>query len=380
MKKVLVVIPTYNEALNIAQVLNSVEKVASKIRQYAFSILIVDDNSPDGTAKQVKELQKKYDNIHLLSGEKNGLGRAYIRGFEYALSHTDSDIIMMMDGDLSHDPKDIPALLKDINNGVDYVIGSRYVSGGAIPGKWSLIRIINSRIANFVARKLIGITDSVTDMTGGFKAIRRDSLTQIDLNSINVRGYIFQISLLHAFLLKRLKVQEVPITFMNRSQGKSKLKLRDIIEFLYCAYKLNPNAPIQRIVRFATVGACGAVVNLAILTIFVKVFHVDALISVTIAIETSILFNFFMNHFYTFKGYGSYSIKTKKESLHALLDKMGIFNLAALGGAAISFTVFTFLYKTTHLNYLLADIIAIGIAMSWNYFISTRFVWKAIDQ
>jgi dolichol-phosphate mannosyltransferase len=379
MRKVLVIIPTYNEAKNIKQVIDAVEQAALQMRSYDFSILVVDDDSPDGTAKHVKALQKQYDNIGLLTGQKSGLGRAYIRGFEHALKQEGFNVLIMMDGDLSHNPADIPALLKALNTGADYVIGSRYVTGGVISGNWPFTRKINSRVANFVARKLVGTTDTVTDLTGGFKAIRREALEQINLSGLNVSGYIFQVSLLHAFLLKGFRVQEVPITFANRSQGTSKLRMRDIIEFLYCAYKLNPNAPIQRIVRFGFVGACGTIVNLAILTLLIKLVHVNVFLSVAIAIEGSIIFNFLLNHFYTFRGYGSYTVRSQRESLHALLLKMGKFNVGALGGAVISFTTFTLLFKLLHINYFLADIIAIGVAMSWNYYMSTRFVWKAID-
>jgi len=380
MQKVLSIIPTYNEAANIDRVIDAVEHVAARMRSYDFSLLIVDDNSPDGTAKHVKVLQKQYDNIDLLSGQKSGLGRAYIRGLTYALKLGEFDAFIMMDGDLSHNPADIPTLLKALSSGADYVIGSRYTEGGAISGNWPLSRKINSRVANFMARKLVGITDTVTDLTGGFKAIRAEALAVIDLDSLNASGYIFQVSLLHAFLLKGFRVQEVPISFANRQYGTSKLKMRDIIEFLYRAYKLNPNAPIQRFVRFGVVGACGTIVNLAVLTLLVKLGHAEVLLSAAIAIEVSIIFNFFLNHYYTFKGYGSYPVRSRRESFHTLLLKMGKFNIGALGGAAISFTMFTLLYKLAHLNYLLADIIAIGVAMSWNYYVSTHFVWKAIDE
>jgi dolichol-phosphate mannosyltransferase len=380
MGKILVIIPTYNEADNIDQVIELVERVARRSHSYVFSLLIVDDRSPDGTAKHVKTLQKQFNNIHLLSGDKAGLGRAYIRGLSYTLKHLDFEVCILMDGDLSHNPEDIPALLKAINAGADYVIGSRYISGGAVSGDWPLIRIINSRIANFVARKLVGITDNVTDLTGGFKAIRREALEKIDLNSLNVRGYIFQVSLLHAFIREGFVVREVPITFSNRTRGTSKLKLGDIVEFLYRAYKLNPNAPVQRFVRFGFVGACGSVVNLAILSLLVKLGHVDAVISVAIAIEISILFNFLLNHFYTFRGYGAYSKHSGSESTLTLLRKMGIYNVGALGGAGISFVTFTILYKLAGITYLIADVVGIGIALSWNYFVSTRFVWRVIDE
>jgi dolichol-phosphate mannosyltransferase len=380
MKKVLVVIPTYNEADNIDQIIGSIERVAERQNTYTFNLLIVDDKSPDGTAKRVAALQKKYANIELLSGNKVGLGKAYIRGFQHALQHGDHDIFVMMDGDLSHNPEDIPALLDAVTQGSDYVIGSRYTVGGSISGNWPMIRKITSRTANFIARKLTGITDNITDLTGGFKAIRREALQSIDLGKLNVKGYIFQVSLLHAFIEHGFSISEVPITFTDRQRGKSKLKLRDVTEFLYKAYKLNPQAPIQKLVRFAFVGTCGAVVNLAILTALVRLFRFEVLPADIIAIEGSIIFNFFFNHLYTFRGYGSYTAQSRRESLNALLVKLGKFNVGTLGGAAINFLTFTFLYKEVEINYVISDLVAIIIAMSWNYFVSTRFVWKAIDE
>ena len=136
----------------------------------------------------------------------------------------------------------------------------------------------------------------------------------------------------------------------------------------------------HRIIRFGFVGACGSVVNLALLALLVKLVHAEVLFSAAVAIEGSILFNFFLNHHFTFKSYGSGTIHAHRESLHSLLPKMGKYNVGTLGGAAISFTTFTLLFKLAHTNYFLADIIAIGVATSWNYWMSTRFVWKAIDE
>lgn len=379
MKKILVIIPTYNEVENIGRVVDAIEQIAFRLSSYSLSLLIVDDNSPDGTSGQVKTLQSKYSNIHLLTGHKSGLGKAYIRAFRYALRRSGFDAFIMMDADLSHNPNDIPALLEKLNQGSDYVIGSRYTIGGAIDDSWPLSRIIISRVANFVARKLVGIPDDIRDVTGGYKAIRRTALEKIDLDKLSARGYVFQVSLLHAFLQQSSRVDEIPVTFTKRQYGASKLRLRDIIEFAYRAYKLNPNAPIQRFARFGLVGACGTVVNLAVLAFLVNFVHVNVLLSVAIAIEVSIIFNFFLNHLYTFKGYGAYKKHSQKDPLAKLLAKLVKFNLGALGGATISFSTFTLLYKLADIHYLLADVVAIILAMSWNYYMSTRYVWKAID-
>lgn len=380
MQKVLIIIPTYNEVDSINVLISSIEQTAQYMQAYTLSLLIVDDHSPDGTARKVKALQKKHNNIALLSGQKDGLGRAYIRGLQYALKDTDFDICVLMDADLSHDPKDIPQLLKAIEEGSDYVIGSRYITGGHIGSGWPMSRKLMSRLANFCAHKLAGISDDISDLTSGFKAIRRIALKQIDLDSIRANGYVFQVSLLHAFLLQGLAVSEVPITFTVRRQGVSKLNVSDIVEFLYQTYKLNPNAPVQRFVRFGFVGTCGSVVNLSVLSLLVNLAHMNAQVAVVIAIECSIIFNFILHHYYTFRGYGSYRIRMSSEPTLSLLRKLGKFNLGSLGGALISFTVFSLLFKLEHLVYLIADVLAIIAAMSWNYYVSTRHIWPSIDD
>ena len=378
MKTVLIIIPTYNEAENIEKVVTVLQTVGSKLRGYHFQLLIVDDNSPDGTATIVRKLKQQHKNIDLLLGQKAGLGKAYLRGFEYALDKILFDICIMMDADLSHSPHDIPALLLAVADGADYVIGSRYIVGGAISNEWPRSRILTSYVANMVAHKLAGIPSNISDTTSGFKAIRRSALEQLNLSNINAKGYIFQVSLLHAVLVQQLAVQEVPIGFTDRQYGKSKIRITDILEFVYRAYKLNPSAPIQRLARFGAVGACGTLVNLAILVSLVKLGHVAVLLSGALAIEASILFNFSLNHLYTFKGYGANPISHQRTPWRRLLSKAVRYNFGTLIGAIISFTVFSLLFKTAHMQYVLADIIAVAAATSWNYWVSVRFVWEAI--
>jgi len=379
MKRVLVTIPTYNEALNIQQVIEGVENVAKQLKGYDFRLLIIDDRSPDSTAQIARRLGKHYGNIHVLSGKKAGLGKAYIRGFTYALKNEIFDILITMDADMSHNPKDIPELLRAVTSGADYVIGSRYITGGTTSDS-PFLRRLNSRVANFVARRLVGIEEPVNDLTGGFKAMKHDALVKVPLKDLRSKGYFFQVNLLHAFLAHGFIVCEVPIKFANRTLGTSKLKLKDIIEFLYSAYKLNPDAPIQKFVRFGLVGACGAVVNISTLSALIHFAQINALLAAAVAIEVSIIFNFSLNHTYTFKGYGSYPAHTRRESAKALLRKLATYNSGVLVGASLSFATFALLYQIANLHYLPADIIAISVGMIWNYWVSTRYVWRAIDK
>lgn len=204
--------------------------------KWQFYILIIDDNSPDGTADIVKKLQKEWPDIHLLSGEKQGLGMAYTSGFQYILNHFKTDYIFQMDADLQHSPEDLPRFIQKAEDGYDFIIGSRYVAGGDYPN-WSFHRKLYSWGANIIARTIAGIR-GIEDCTSGFRCIRTDFLKSFDLRSLKANGYAFQMSLLHAAFKKGLKIIEIPILFPNRTKGESKLGHQDISEFFINAFKL----------------------------------------------------------------------------------------------------------------------------------------------
>ena len=231
---VCIVIPTYNEVNNILKLLIS---VYSKDRQRRYSekniimtVLVVDDNSPDGTGEVVKTYRRKNPNVYLLSRkDKDGLGAAYMAGMQHSMKLLRPDIIFEMDGDLSHDPEYILPMVIKIREGADLVIGSRYVKGGSIPENWGIKRKLISRIANLYAKVVLGIKD-VSDCTGGFRAIRTSALEQIDFTALKTKGYAFQISLLEEMRRNNAIMREVPIAFRDRTSGKSKMRLGDIIE------------------------------------------------------------------------------------------------------------------------------------------------------
>ena len=377
MKKVLVVLPTYNEADNIEPMVGAIFKVAARLPNYEIDILVVDDNSPDGTAERVARLQKSRAGLHLIKGCKQGLGKAYRRGFKHGLGLKPYFAVVMMDADFSHDPKVIPALLAALEAGADYVIGSRYVAGGGTTGNWPTKRLLQSKLANFLARHLVGLDTKVHDLTSGFKAVRASALKQIPLDDIPASGYVFQVSLLHAFSSRGFRVREVPIMFGDRRAGKSKLGLRDMAEFLYQTYRLNPDSRVRRLLRFCLVGASGTLVNLAVLIGLVRLAHLPVLLAAAIAIEVSIVSNFSLNHLYTFR---LVRIAEPKDSPVSLLIKLFRYNLITLSGAAITYAVFALGYKMLGLHYVLADLIAILLATAWNYWMSVRIVWRVVDR
>jgi dolichol-phosphate mannosyltransferase len=235
-KSAFIIIPTYNEAENAEELIIRLERVFSRIADWKMDILIVDDNSPDGTAQIVKSLQKKYDNLHLLTGEKKGLGRAYTRGMQYVLANYDPDFIMQMDADLQHSPEDVPKFLDPAVRGYQFIIGSRYMAGGDYPN-WSFKRKLYSWGANLIARYIAGIYD-IDDCTSGYRCISAKFLRSFDLNDLKSNGYAFQMSLLHAAHKKRIPITQIPILFPNRKKGESKLGHADIREFFVNALKL----------------------------------------------------------------------------------------------------------------------------------------------
>ena len=238
--KIVVVLPTYNERENIGRLIPELFKQAANFRNHQLEILVVDDNSPDGTGEEVKkliELQSNKDKIHLLAGKKQGLGAAYIRGFKYALDKLKADVVVEMDADFSHRPDQLPLLVREIDKGADFVIGSRYVRGGKLPKNWNFFRKANSRWGNRFARYLAGI-DGVRDCTSGFRAIKKEVLEKIDLDKLKVRGYSFQMNLLYKAFILGAKIKEVPIDFQERGWGHTKLGPADIAEFIWNSVKL----------------------------------------------------------------------------------------------------------------------------------------------
>ena len=231
MKHVTIVLPTYNEAENIEDFLNAVTTVVEKIEDFDVKMLVVDDYSPDGTSDIVKKIMENNKRVFLINNPVRGLGNAYKSGFKHALENLNSDILIEMDSDFSHSPDKIPELLNMINQGYTFVIGSRYIKGGSIPDNWALIRKLNSKYGNIFARFIAGLY-SVKDCTSGFRAISADLIKQISLQNLNVNGYAFKMNILYECIKNGAKVTEIPINFIDRTKGKSKLNIKDVLEFM----------------------------------------------------------------------------------------------------------------------------------------------------
>jgi dolichol-phosphate mannosyltransferase len=227
--RVLIVMPTYNERQNL-------EIMAGRIRESTpdADLLVVDDNSPDGTGDLAEKLAETDQHVHVMHRtEKAGLGKAYIAGFTWALEHG-YDVIVEMDADGSHRPEDLPRLLAAVAAGADGVIGSRYVPGGSVVN-WPRKREILSRGANIYVQIAIGF--GVKDATGGYRAYKADTLRKIDLSNVESAGYSFQVDITLRVVRAGLRLVEVPITFVERERGVSKMDSAIIREAFWRVFR-----------------------------------------------------------------------------------------------------------------------------------------------
>jgi dolichol-phosphate mannosyltransferase len=237
-EKILIIIPTYNEIENIEILIKEIYAIDS-----AIDILVVDDNSPDGTGKQVKKLKDHYKNLFLIERERKlGLGTAYVAGFKFALKNGYS-IIFEMDADFSHDPKEIPNFLDALKDS-DLVIGSRYIKGVNVVN-WPLSRLLLSYFANKYTRIVTGLP--LFDSTGGYKCFRRQVLEALNLEEIRSGGYSFQIEMNFKAWKKGFQLKEIPIIFIDRAVGKSKMSKQIIREAVWMVWKLKFKSLLGRL-------------------------------------------------------------------------------------------------------------------------------------
>jgi dolichol-phosphate mannosyltransferase len=229
MNPTLVIVPTYNERENLSRLAQRLLALPVRV-----DLLVVDGNSPDGTGKLADELAARHSEIHVLhQAEKNGLGRAYIAGFKWALER-DYEFIFEMDCDLSHNPDDVPVFLEAARN-ADLVIGSRYVDGIRVIN-WPLKRLMLSRCAGKYVKLVTGMP--FTDPTGGYKCFRRRALQAINLDGIRSNGYSFQIEMTHKLWRQGIKIVEVPIIFTERAEGRSKMAGHIVSEAFWMVWRL----------------------------------------------------------------------------------------------------------------------------------------------
>lgn len=377
---VVIILPTYNEKENIEKVIPSLEEeIFPQIKNHEMNILVADDNSPDGTADEVRNLMKKYKNLDVNIGEKRGLGAAYVRGMTYAIEKMGADIMFEMDADGQHDPKKIPEFLKKIDEGYDMVIGTRYSDGGSIPPNWPPQRKAFSILGNIIVRVIL-MRFSLHDWTGGYRALKKEVFLKEKEELSSFKGYTFQVSFLHKAVRDSFKIAEVPFHFTDRTLGNSKIApmeyIVDLLKYVITA-KIKE---MERFVKFLVVGGTGFIVQMLSqeLAVLIGLLHS---VSVGIGAESAIVSNFMFNNFWTFGD--TRHVKEKSHFLIRLL-KFNTTSIAAIllqvGAVWIAEKAFgndlrlmSFVFPT-RIAVLFPTIIFLVIPL--NYIIYNKIIWK----
>lgn len=298
--KIVVISPTYNEKDNIGRLVSVLEdEIFPQVKNHDMWLLIADDQSPDGTGQIVKEMQPKYEKLVLLEGNKEGLGAAYVRAMKYAMKEMAADAVIEFDADFQHDPKYIPDLIKAMDDGADYVIGSRYVPGGGIPKEWGLYRKLISGFGSLFARMVL-FTFGIHDMTSGFKLTKTSYLSRIDLDNLYSKYYAYKIQILYEVVNLGAKVKEVPIIFYERKEGSSKITKKDLIDSFVVVIKLRLRDS-QSIIKFLVVGGIGFILQLIIYRFLIVLTHLPLGVDSLLSAQLAIFSNYNLNNLWTFK-------------------------------------------------------------------------------
>src|SRR3989344_3415736 len=349
MEKVVIVMPTFNEAENIGPMIEElVGKEFAKITNADMHLLVVDANSPDGTAKVVQEKQRKFKRLHLLVKKKAGLGADYIAGFKYAMSKLKADAVMEMDADGQHPPRFVKPMVEAYLNGADYVIGSRYITGGSIPKECAFFRKFVSFTGNLFIR-LVLLKPRLHDLTTGFRLTKvKGVLDQIDLDSImEPKRFAYKVDLLYQSVKNAKNVKEVPLEFVPRTKDKAKF------------------------LKFATVGFIGYLVNASTLLLFTKR-QFPGPLAWGFSTELAIINNFIFNNIWTFKS-------EKITGLQKLMYKFLQFNMTSAGALVIQIvfgSLSDILFGVAYRQLALPFII-LFLVLPYNYFMYNMVIWKS---
>ncbi|HLL60503.1 MAG TPA: GtrA family protein, partial [Candidatus Nitrosocosmicus sp.] len=336
------------------------------IEKWEIHILVVDDNSPDSTAEEIVTLQKKYKKLFLLKSQKEGLGKAYTKGFKYAFEHIRPDVIFEMDADWSHNPKDIPNFLSAIEKGSDFVIGSRYRKGGSIPQDWPIHRKVLSIFANLIVR-LGFMKPRITEWTNGYRAIRSWIVKAALPHLENYTGYVFQIAFLDFAIKNNAVISEVPVKFTDRVDGKSKMSsIQYITNTLFYVFTNSP------FIRFAIVGGVGFIIDFGLSYILIEKRHLAVWLSTVISAETAIISNFLLNNFWSF------SHKKLESKASVFINKFVRFNFIAVVSILIQSTTLHFATEKFGQDYwyIYKIIIIALVIIPYSYFTYNRLIWK----
>ena len=365
-----VIIPVYNEQENLEKAIAAIFVVVP-----GANILVVDDNSPDGTGAIADRVAAEDQRVFALHrAGKSGLGKAYLDGFRYALEKG-YDYIFEMDADLSHDPRYLPDFFSAVETS-DLVIGSRYIKGGAIPKNWGLHRKAFSILANLIVR-LGFMTLRIHDWTNGYRCIRTSFIKQILTQLDPYSGYLFQIALLDKALKNNVVIKEIPMKFRDRKKGVSKIQSLEFILSIFF-YILGNSS----FIKYVAVGLFGFVVDFGFAYLFIYLFNINKVASNSLSAEIAIIFNFLLNNFWSFKH------KQISGGVGQYLKKFALFNLVSSGSIVIQGVGMWLLLSSlgdsvwTIVNFQISSwivykvLIISLVVIPYSYFMYNKIIWK----
>jgi dolichol-phosphate mannosyltransferase len=395
-----VIIPTSNEARSIGILLDALIGRVFLATTWDCHALVVDANSPDGTADVVREKQKHSGKVHLIvEQQKEGLGAAYFKGFRHAVESLSADAVVEFDGDLQHPPDSIPVLLAALDQGADLVLGSRRRPGGSYPRGWSFVRRFLSEVGGFVSRFLLFFPLNafwqVTDPTTGLKATRVDDrFRSLDFDSFLGRGFGYKLEMLFRLVQAGSRIKEVPLQFRLREAGESKMEGQAPWDILRTCMVLRfRHEGTRRFFKFALVGLSGYIVNGVLLEVFSRMAFIRALAenftffrstvlaflsqqsgwASVLSVEGSILSNFLWNNVWTFRGTRT---QTRGKTVRRLLG----FNLTSVGAIliqAVAVGSATRLLGDSTLVRQISLIATIGLlVLPYNWLMYNRLIWR----
>lgn len=362
--------PTFNEVKNIGWMIDELfVKEFPKIKA-DMHLLVVDANSPDGTAKIVEEKMKKFANLHLLKKEKEGLGADYVAGFKYAMKELKADAVMEMDADGQHPPDNVKRMVDAYLDGADYVIGSRYIPGGSVPKEWAFSRKAMSYLGNLFIR-LVWLKFNIHDTTTGFRLTKVDGvLNKIDLDNLMAKErFAYKVDLLYQSIKNAKKVKEVPLEFRPRLKEKSKFNPKEMTTTFKVAIILGIKDK-QRFIKFGVVGFIGYLVNAISLKIMTSV-GAPGLFAWSLPVELAIISNFTLNNLWTFK-------QEKISGLKNIIYKFVQFNLTSMGALIIQTIAGNIgdLVFGVGARQLVLLFIIVFLVLPYNYFMYNAVIWK----
>lgn len=358
MRELTVVVPTFNEAPNVAALLQRVH--AALAGHVDYEVVIVDDNSPDGTAEVALSLQDRYPVRVIVRKNERGLASAVIEGFRQA----QGEVVGAIDADLQHPPEKLPELLRKVREGADVVVASRYEPGGAIES-WTLGRKVVSRGARLLAYVFTPSSRCSRDPLSGFFLLRRSVVEGVDLRPV---GYKILLEILVRG--KANRVDSVPFSFADREAGQSKYGMREQVNYLRHLARLMPaDRALRRFLKFCLVGGSGVLVNMGLLWLLTEQAGLFYLASSAVAVECAIVNNFIWNDVWTFRD-------RRATGWQARLGRLGRFNVVSLAGLGINVLVLWLFTDHLGVYYLLSNLAGIVVATMWNFLVNARWTWR----